>query len=30
MTHDIQQIEEIQQRGFLGRLTGYGKMTGPG
>ncbi len=30
MSKQIESIESIQQRGFLGKLTGYGKMTGPG
>ncbi|PXA04300.1 hypothetical protein DDZ13_07135 [Coraliomargarita sinensis] len=30
MTDQLDRISEIQQRGFLGRLTGYAKMTGPG
>lgn len=30
MTNDLEKIESIQQRGFLGRLGGYAKMTGPG
>jgi Mn2+/Fe2+ NRAMP family transporter len=30
MSNDLQKIESIQQRGFLGRLTGYAKLTGPG
>ncbi len=30
MSDDVEKIEEIQTRGFLGRLAGYGKMTGPG
>ncbi|NBB80170.1 MAG: hypothetical protein GVY36_12120 [Verrucomicrobia bacterium] len=27
---ELERIKEIQQRGFLGRLGGYAKMTGPG
>jgi Mn2+/Fe2+ NRAMP family transporter len=30
MSNDLQKIESIQQRGFLGRLSGYAKLTGPG
>lgn len=30
MSHQIEQIESIQKRNFLGKLTGYSKMTGPG
>lgn len=30
MSNQTEQIESIQQRGFLGKLAGYGKMTGPG
>ena len=30
MSDTIKQIESIRQRGFLGKLAGYGKMTGPG
>jgi Mn2+/Fe2+ NRAMP family transporter len=30
MSDEPTRIHAIQQRGFLGRLAGYGKMTGPG
>ncbi|CAA6693581.1 MULTISPECIES: divalent metal cation transporter [unclassified Lentimonas] len=30
MSDTITQIESIRQRGFLGKLAGYGNMTGPG
>lgn len=30
MDQQIKQIEAIRQRGFLGKLVGYGKLTGPG
>ena len=30
MTDNLEAIQQIQQRGFLGRLGGYAKMTGPG
>ncbi|MCH6255057.1 divalent metal cation transporter [Puniceicoccaceae bacterium K14] len=30
MKEEIQHLEAIQSKGFLGRLLGYGKMTGPG
>lgn len=30
MSNTIEHIESIQQRGFLGKLTGYAKLTGPG
>ncbi|CAA6678559.1 MULTISPECIES: divalent metal cation transporter [unclassified Lentimonas] len=30
MSDTIKQIESIRQRGFLGKLAGYGNMTGPG
>jgi len=30
MTEQLDRIAEIQKRGFFGRLTGYGRMTGPG
>jgi Mn2+/Fe2+ NRAMP family transporter len=30
MSQDLERIAAIQQRGFLGRLAGYGRMTGPG
>lgn len=30
MQNNIEQIQSIQSRGFLGRLAGYAKLTGPG
>lgn len=30
MSDSIEKIKEIQSRGFVGKLGGYGKMTGPG
>ena len=30
MSNNIEQIQSIQSRGFLGKLAGYSKMTGPG
>lgn len=30
MSEELDRIAEIKQRGFLGRLGGYAKMTGPG
>ncbi|MGJ8638810.1 MAG: divalent metal cation transporter [Opitutaceae bacterium] len=30
MSNDIEHIESIQSRGFIGRLGGYAKLTGPG
>ena len=30
MQNNIEQIQSIQSRGFLGRLAGYSKLTGPG
>lgn len=30
MLNNIEQIQSIQRRGFLGRLAGYSKLTGPG
>jgi Mn2+/Fe2+ NRAMP family transporter len=30
MPTEVDSITEIQNRGFFGRLVGYGKMTGPG
>jgi Mn2+/Fe2+ NRAMP family transporter len=30
MSNNIEQIESIRQRGFMGRLGGYAKLTGPG
>lgn len=30
MSQELERIEAIQRRGFFGRLTGYGRMTGPG
>ncbi|MGB0744486.1 MAG: hypothetical protein ACPGSB_08160, partial [Opitutales bacterium] len=30
MSEQLDRIAEIQERGFIGKLAGYGKMTGPG
>lgn len=30
MQNNIEQIQAIQSQGFLGKLAGYGKLTGPG